>query len=74
MTNKLVAIVNSLKVSKIKKLLLYEMKFLVPNYSCLQQTLTRGLPPPDPRFLSPLSSTEFVEPPSLNKIPGYATG
>ena len=36
MTNKLVVIINSLKVPKIKKLLLYEMKFLVPNYSCLQ--------------------------------------
>ena len=33
-----------------------------------------GLPPPDPRSLCPLSSTEFVEPPpSPNKIPGYAT-
>ena len=28
--------------------------------------------PPDPRSLCPLSSTEFVEPPS-KKIPGYAT-
>jgi len=35
-TNKLVVIVNSLKVPKIKKILLYEMKFIVPNYSCLQ--------------------------------------
>jgi hypothetical protein len=25
--------------------------------------VTRGLPPPDPRSLCPLSSTEFVEPP-----------
>ena len=33
--DKLVVIINSLKVSKIKKILLYEMKFLVPNYSCL---------------------------------------
>ena len=47
------------------------MKFLVPNYSCLQ---IRGLPPPDPRSLCPLSSTEFVEPPLRRKIPGYATG
>ena len=61
MTNKLVVIINSLKVTKIKKILLYEMKFLVPNYSCLQ---IRGLPPPDPHSLCPLSSTEFVEPPS----------
>jgi len=36
MRNKLVIIINSLKVPKIKKILLYEMKFLVPNYSCLQ--------------------------------------
>ena len=36
MTNKLVAIINSLKVPKINKILLYEMKFLVPNYSCFQ--------------------------------------
>jgi len=36
MTNKLVVIINSLKVQKIKKILLYEMKFLVLNYSCLQ--------------------------------------
>jgi len=34
MTNKLVVIIKSHKVPKIKKLLLYEMKFLVPNYSC----------------------------------------
>jgi len=36
MTNKLVVIINSLKVPKINKILLYDMKFLVPNYSCLQ--------------------------------------
>ena len=36
MTNILAEIINSLKVPKIKKILLYEMKFLVPNYSCLQ--------------------------------------
>jgi len=35
MTNKLV-IINSHKVHKVKKILLYEIKFLVPNYSCLQ--------------------------------------
>ena len=39
------------------------MKFLVPNYSCLQKPLTKGLLPSDPRSLCPLSSTEFVEPP-----------
>jgi len=57
MTNKLVVTTNSHNVPKIKKILLYEMKFLVPNYSCLQLTA------PDPRSLCPLSSTEFVEPP-----------
>jgi len=36
MTKKLVVIINSLKVPKVKKILLYEMKVLVPNYSCLQ--------------------------------------
>jgi len=36
MTNNLVVIISSLKVPKIKKILLYEMKFLLPNYSCLQ--------------------------------------
>ena len=36
MTNKLVVNIKSLKVPKIKKILLCEMKFLVPNYSCLQ--------------------------------------
>ena len=30
------------------------------------RTLTRGLPPPDPRSLCPLSSTEFVEHPRTN--------
>ena len=36
MTNKLVVIITNLKVPKIKKIFIYEMKFLVPNYSCLQ--------------------------------------
>jgi hypothetical protein len=53
---------NSLKVPKIKKILLYEMKFLVPNYILPPEPLTRGLPPPRSPFC-PLPSTEFVEPP-----------
>ena len=69
MTNKLVVIINYFKVPKIKKVLLYEMIFLVPNYRCLQ---IRGLRPPDARSPCPLSSTEFVEPYS-EKIAGYAT-
>jgi hypothetical protein len=36
MTNKLVVIIKSLKVTKIKKILLYEIKSLVPNYIFLQ--------------------------------------
>ena len=72
MTNKLV-VINCNQLPKIKKILLYEIKFLVPNYSCLQNPWQGGYRPPDPRFLCPLFSTEFVERPP-NKIPGYATG
>jgi len=75
MTNKLVVIINSLKVPKIKKSLLYEMKFLVPNYSCLQNPWLEGLPTPDARSLCPLSSTDFVETPPFpeqkNRIWGF---
>ena len=39
------------------------MKFLVPNYSCLQNPWLGGYCPPDPRSLCLLSSTAFVEPP-----------
>jgi hypothetical protein len=49
-TNKLVVIINSLKVPKIKKILLYEMKFLVPNYSCLQNPWPGGYHPQIPVF------------------------
>ena len=38
MTNIMVVIINSLNVPKIKNILLYEMKFLVTNYSCLQNS------------------------------------
>ena len=48
MTNKLVVIINSLKVPKIKKILLYEMKCLVPNYSCLQNPRLGGYRPQIP--------------------------
>jgi len=36
MTDKLVVIINSLKVPKIKKSFKIKLKFLVSNYSCLQ--------------------------------------
>jgi len=48
MTNKLVVIINSLKVPKINEILLYEMKFLVPNYSCLQNPWLGGCRPQIP--------------------------
>jgi len=48
MTNKLVVIINSLKVTKINKILLYEMKFLLPNYSCFQKPLLVGYRPQIP--------------------------
>ena len=52
MTNKLVFIINSLKVPKIKTLLLYEMKLLVLQLSPEPLTKGRGLLPPDPHSLS----------------------
>ena len=70
MTNKLVVIIKSLKLSKFKKILLYEMKFLVQNYSCLQNPWLVSYAP-DPPSVCSLSSTEFVE--TIENIPGYAT-
>jgi len=61
MTSKLVLIINSLEVPKIKKSLLYEIsctKLQLPP-----EPLTRELPPPDPRSLCLMYSTEFVYPP-----------
>ena len=50
------------------------MKFLVPNYSCLQNPLLGTYRPQIPVHVCPQSSPEFVElPPPPNKIPGYAT-
>ena len=72
MTNKLVAIINSLKVPKIKKILLYEMKFLVPNYSCLQNPRLGGYRPQIPVLSVHCPQLNLLNPPP-NKIPGYAT-
>ena len=53
MTNKLVVIIISLKLPTIKKTLLYDMKIIVPNYSCLQNPwLGDYRPPRSPFFLS----------------------
>ena len=65
MTNKLVVIINSLKVPKVKKSLLYEMKFLVPNYSCLQN-LWLGDYRPQISVLSVLNWISWTSP-SLEK-------
>jgi len=74
MTNKLVVIIKSLKVPKIKKMFIYEMKFLVPNYSCLQNPWLGGYRPHIPFSLSSVLNWIYWIPPSLtNKIPGYAT-
>jgi len=71
MTNKFVVIINSLQVPKIKKILLYEMKFLVPNYSCLQTPWPGGYAPRSPFSLSSVLNWICWTPPKKN--PGYAT-
>ena len=72
MTNKLVAIINSLKVPKIKKFLPYEMKFLVPNYSRLQNPWLEGYRPQIPILSVLCAHLNLLNPPP-NKILGYAT-
>jgi len=65
----MVLIINSVKLPKIDKILLYEMKFLLPSYSCLQNPWLRGYRPQIP-FLSVLNWIFWTPP---NKFPGYAT-
>ena len=48
------------------------MKFLVPNYSCLQNPWLGGYHPQDPNSLCPQLNL-LNSPPSPKKIPGYAT-
>ena len=64
MTNKLVVIKNSLKVPKIKKILLYEMKFLVPNYSCLQNPWLVGYRPQIPVLSVLCPQLNLLNPPT----------
>ena len=71
MTNKLVVIINSLKVPKIKNIKLYEMKFLVPNYSCLPNPWLGGYRPQIPVLSVLWPELNLMKPPR-NKIPGYA--
>ena len=69
MTNKLVVIINSLKVPKIKKIFLYEMKFLVQNYSCLQNPWLGGYVPRSPFCLS-CPQLNLLNPPPRKKFLG----
>ena len=73
MTNKLVVIINSLKVTKMKKILLHEMKFLVPNYSCLQNPCLEDYRPQIPVLSALCPQLNMLTPTPPNKIPGYAT-
>jgi len=61
MTNKLVVIINSFKVPKIKKL--HEMKFLVPNYSCLQNPRLGGYRPQIPVLSVLCPQLNLLKPP-----------
>jgi len=73
MTNKLVVIINSPKVPKIKKILLYAMKFLVPNYSCLQYPRLGCYRPQIPVLSVLCPQLNLLKTPPPKKIPGYAT-
>ena len=66
MTNKLVVIINSLKVPKIKTILLYEIKFLVPNYSCLQNPWLGGYCPQIPILSVLCPQLNLLNPPEQN--------
>ena len=73
MTDKLVVTKNSVNVPTIKKILLYEMKFLVPKYSCLQNPWLGGYRPQIPALSALCPQLNLLNPPTPNKIPGYAT-
>jgi hypothetical protein len=70
MTNKLAVIINSLKVPKIKKILLYEMKFLVPSYSCLQNPWLWGYRPQIPLLSVLYPQLNLLNPPLRTKFLG----
>ena len=66
MANKFVAIINNLKLPKIKKILLYKMKRHVPNYCRLQNPWLGGYRPqisvlcPQLNLFSPPTRTKFL--------------
>jgi hypothetical protein len=68
MTNKLAVIINRFKVPKIKKILLYEMKFLAPNYSCLQNPWLEGGRPQIPFCLSNIDLSIILNLPKTNYV------
>ena len=49
------------------------MKFLVPNYSCLQNPWLGGYRPQIPVLSVLCPQQNLLNPPPPNKIPGYAT-
>ena len=49
------------------------MKFLVPNYGCLQNLWLRGYRPQIPILSVLCPQLNLLNPSPLNKIPGYAT-
>jgi len=49
------------------------MKFLVPNYSCLQSPLRGGYRPQIPVLSVLCPQLNLLNPPTPNKIRGYAT-
>jgi len=65
MINKLVVFIKSLKVPKIKNILVYEIS--CTKLQLIPEPLTRELPPPDLRSVCPLPSTEFVDPPPFSE-------
>ena len=65
MTNKLLVIIKILKVPKIKKILVCEMKLFVPIYNCLQNPWLGGYRPQIP-VLSP--QLNLLKPPPPKKF------
>jgi hypothetical protein len=61
---------NSLKVQKIKKIVLYEMKFLLPNYSCFQNPGVGGYRPHIPVLSVLCPQLNLLKPPPRKKILG----
>jgi len=70
MTNRLVFIINSLKVPKIKENFNIRNEISCTKLQLPPESLTRGLLPPDPLSLCPLSSPEFVGLPPETKFLG----